>query len=205
MWTKEPAPWLAEEVVDPKACLRDCSAGPVETLEAQRLLWKGHWRAEEAQPADEGFELLCKRLDHLYQYSAKLKPITGDQVVRVSATFKQSTTRPGGLHPRFPGWCSGGGAACAQLLNQAERLGNFPGPERGLTIGLHRKPKGGRHPIAGFKALYRVWGRLRKGYLQKWEAQHSNLDLFNTGKGRQCSDAVWRCEVRVGRGDPEEQ
>ena len=66
MWCKEPPPWLAEEVVDPKACLHDCTAGPVQGLGDQRQIWKGHWKAEEVQPMVEGFELLCKRLDHLH-------------------------------------------------------------------------------------------------------------------------------------------
>ena len=54
----------------------------------------------------------------------------------------------------------------AALLNSIEDAGEFPAAEQELTVGLHRKPKGGRRPIAGFKALYRVWGKCRKPLLQ---------------------------------------
>ena len=51
--------------------------------------------------------------------------------------------------------------------------------------------------VAGFRALYHVWGRCRKGLLQRWEEQEAAHVVFNTGKGRKVTDAVWRCEARA--------
>ena len=83
------------------------------------------------------------------------------------------------------------------LLNLCEQVGAFPTSEREVLISLYRKPKGGgRRPIAGFRALYRIWGRARKSTLQTWERQHAADGFFNTGAGRKCSDGVWRAEVR---------
>ena len=115
---------------------------------------------------------------------------------RACLIIKERTTRPSGMHPRHPGWARDQ-EGLAMLLNLCEQVGAFPTSEREVLISLYRKPKGGgRRPIAGFRALYRIWGRTRKGTLQTWERQYAADGFFNTGVGRKCSDGVWRAEVR---------
>ena len=106
------------------------------------------------------------------------------------------------MHPRFPGWADSQ-QGLAVLLSFIEQVGDFPTPEQGLLIYLYRKPKGGRTPTAGYRALYRIWGRTRKWALQRWEGQVAQDGCFNTGQGRKCTDGVWRAEVRAEAEDEE--
>ena len=125
----------------------------------------------------------------------RLEPIRAIGAKRACLSFKERTTRPSGMHPRHPGWARDQ-EGLAMLLNLCEQVGAFPTSEREVLISLYRKPKGGgRRPIAGFRALYRIWGRARKSTLLAWERQHAAEGFFNTGAGRMCSDGVWRAEA----------
>ena len=78
-----------------------------------------------------------------------------------------------------------------------EKKGLFPTTEQEVQINFDVKPIGGRRPIAGFRALCRIWGRCSKRELSAWEDAWANDNLFNTGNGRTVTDAVWRCEARA--------
>jgi hypothetical protein len=67
------------------------------------------------------------------------------------------------------------------------------------------KERGGHRAITTAPSLYRLWGKLRRGYSQQWEADHDR-PYFAAGKGRSAHDVVWRQMVaaEAGAGDGQE-
>ena len=110
-----------------------------------------------------------------------------------SASFKEKTCNPDGLHPRslslLSDECLEG---LAQILAVAEAVGDFPDITRDAVISLLRKKTGGCRAIGFFRGPFRVWGRARRGELIKWEETMAEQSHFNVGKGRCTTDAVWR-------------
>ena len=130
------------------------------------------------------------------------KPLTAKRVARAANSFKERTTRIGGIHPRHAGWLGHqlvdeANEAMACYLREVENTGIFGAQDRMLAVLLLIKPTGGRRPISQFASLYRVWGKARKHDLAEWELEMLHDELFNTGQKRRTTDAVWRAEMRA--------
>ena len=79
---------------------------PAEHLKAQRLQWQKLWQASDARPEDAKVKAMQDRLDHVCQQAQPLRAITQEEARRASRSFKQSTSRPTGLHPRYLSWAT---------------------------------------------------------------------------------------------------
>ena len=131
-----------------------CLAGPIEALSQQRKIWKGWWQAGAVADKEADARLTAK-LDHLVQRQEEgssrwlppdeckgskqqvaemvrraQAPITGKEAYKAAHTFKQKTSRVGGIHPRQLGWIGHGGdawenKAFAAYLNLVEQAGMF--------------------------------------------------------------------------------
>ena len=75
------------------------------------------------------------------------------------------TCTPDGVHPRHFALLSEQGLVIlSHMLWIIDALGNFPRAQQSLIISLYSKPNpAGVRPIGFFRALFRLWGKLKKG------------------------------------------
>eukprot|EP00973_Karenia_brevis_P000443 64501-Karenia_brevis.AAC.1 len=59
------------------------------------------------------------------------------------------------------------------------------------------KPDGTYRPIGLYRAVFRIWAKIRKPIWQQWEADEDPNHLFAAGAGRSATDPVWRQAVRA--------
>ncbi len=91
----------------------------------------------------------------------------------------------------------------ADHIEIMERTGEMPPQLALIPMPMLEKPRGGHRAIANFASLYRLWGRIRRDVVRKWE-QDNERAYFAAGKGRSPQDTVWRqaarAEAAVSRG-----
>ncbi len=92
----------------------------------------------------------------------------------------------------------------ADFIELMERTGELPPQLALIPMPMLEKPRGGHRAIANFASLYRLWTRLRREEVRRWE-QKNDRCYVAAGKGRSPQDSVWRqaarAEAAVGRGE----
>ncbi len=84
----------------------------------------------------------------------------------------------------------------ADVVLIIEYLGRLP-YQLGLTVmPLIGKARGGHRAIASLVSLYRLWVRMRREEVRRWEAANDRAYIA-AGKGRGPQDAVWRQAARA--------
>ncbi len=86
--------------------------------------------------------------------------------------------------------------ALVRLLTAAERVGAWPDAIGLVIIALLPKPEGGFRPIGLFPSLVRVWMKLRRPCMQRWEALHPR-DYLYAGRGKGAEVAAWEQAARA--------
>ncbi len=109
-----------------------------------------------------------------------------------------------GFHPRhFNLMTDGALEVVADMMITMELIGRLPSQCSLLTMPLIGKPKGGHRAVSSFTGIYRLWTKVRRPYLQKWESANDR-PFFASGKGRGPADVVHRQAMRneaaVGEG-----
>jgi len=168
------------------------SGRPCDILSGERKNWSKVWD-------DKG--LNAKDIDDAIGWSKTALPRLGDispEAIRVaSASFKENTAVVDGWHPRHFGLLSNGALwALANILNTIELLGEFPEVMQNLLVALIEKDTGGHRPIGLFRALFRVWAKIRKKHWTDWEDSTDPDHMFGAGTNRGATDLVWRQAFR---------
>ncbi len=86
--------------------------------------------------------------------------------------------------------------ALADVVELMERTGEMPQQLTALAMPLIAKPRGGHRAVATFVSLYRLWNRLRREEVRRWEAT-VDRPYFAAGSSRAPQDAVWRQAARA--------
>ena len=138
----------------------------------------GIWGATQTKPDNYGQDIT------LMPPTLMGRPIPGDQIARVARSFKELTCKPDGLHPRYFGWLSEPALEVVSLLFFIiDAIGDFPAQVQNVLIRLLDKPMGGKRPVGHFRAMFRVWAKLKKGGITKWEKNHGAHKAFSGGPG----------------------
>ncbi len=88
----------------------------------------------------------------------------------------------------------------AYIIVAMEAVGRLPPQLEALLMPMIGKERGGHRAITTAPSLYRLWGRLRRGLSQQWEAANDRA-YFAAGKGRRVQDVIWRQALRAEAGD----
>ena len=92
-------------------------------------------------------------------------------VARSFSSF--SAVSPDGFHLNNYAQLSDDGVRCLiGILRIFEKVGRLPRRIRLLLTFLINKPKGGLRALGLFPSLYRLWARLRRGYMVDWEVKN---------------------------------
>ncbi len=86
--------------------------------------------------------------------------------------------------------------ALADVVELTERTGELPYQLGAIAMPMLAKPRGGHRAVATFVSLYRLWNRLRREEVRKWE-DTVDRQYFAAGSGRAPQDAVWRQAARA--------
>ncbi len=123
---------------------------------------------------------------------------TPDDIRNAAKTFATDTaTAYDGFSMRHYSWMSDGALhIIADFVELMERTGEMPPQLCALAMPLLPKPRGGHRAIATFTSLYRLWGRLRRDVVRRWE-DTIDRPYFAAGSGRAPQDAVWRQAARA--------
>ncbi len=84
----------------------------------------------------------------------------------------------------------------ADLIEIMERTGEMPQQLQAIAMPLLPKPRGGHRAVATFVSIYRIWNRLRREEVRRWEGTLER-PYFAAGSGRAPQDAVWRQAARA--------
>ncbi len=191
-----PVEWHPTEVLTEDGIV---TADPMSILDAYSRKYDGMW-ADECDDGDfvndaGGWGRRCAL------------ELPEPEVIRsAAAQFKEETlTTYDGFHPRHYGLlCDEALAVVGNMVIVAELMGALPRELRLLTMPMIPKPRKGHRAVAAFVSLYRLWAKIRKPHIEKWEAAHDRHYLA-AGKDRSPQDTVWRqaarAEAAVGDGD----
>jgi len=129
---------------------------------------------------------------------ARMQP---EHIASASSSFKLSTTKSDGWHPRHVALLSYGAlASLSWLLLLYEAIGDLPKKRRILKVPLIEQDADEDtvklRAIGLFQSLIRVWGRARRPLIKDWEKIHLKDDgCFNNRSGRRIGDVTWRTAV----------
>ncbi len=79
----------------------------------------------------------------------------------------------------------------ADVILAMELIGRLPPQLDALVMPMLSKERGGHRAVTTATSLYRLWGRLRREVVQKWESGRDR-PYFASGKGRRIHDVIWR-------------
>ncbi len=100
-----------------------------------------------------------------------------------------------GWHPRHFALLSDGSLKMlGQLIRIIESVGDFPSRTQDVAVALITDK---RRPIGLYRALFRLWARLRRPLADEWEHQRAAQLFWIQGPGRACTDHVWRAAVQA--------
>ncbi len=121
-----------------------------------------------------------------------------EELREASRSFKQRTlVAYDGFHPRhYALLCDGALEAVGAMMTVAETMGAMPPQLRLLVMPLIPKPRTGHRAVAAFISFYRLWTKVRKPYIARWQGINDRPYLA-AGKDRAPHDVVWRQAARA--------
>ena len=158
-WTRLPVMWQPT-VVQTKAGVS--TSAPDGMLEAEVRKLSALWDCTQEAPV----------------WSADIVEALPDpSVAKVRAVARSfssfSAVSPDGFHLNNYAQLSDDGVRCLiGILRIFEKVGRLPRRIRLLLTFLINKPKGGLRALGLFPSLYRLWARLRRGYMVDWEVKN---------------------------------
>ena len=171
----------------PAAAPRTSAATAV--LEQERAKWHGLW----TQEAGADYTRILPAGQYLPTPTA-----TVDELRATSLTFKPTTTKVDGWHPRqFAGLSDDALATLADLFWAYEAHGLWTTQQSDLIVTLLAKATGGKRPILFFRSAYRLWGRWAQARVKTWAVDALQHYALNNQAGRRPGDAIWRNQVRA--------
>ncbi len=146
---------------------------------------------------DDGDEEYVQDLHGWGRRCSLPRPSPGE-LREASKCFKERTlVAYDGFHPRhYNLLCDEALEMTAAMMEVSEVLGALPPQLRLLAMPLIPKPRTGHRAVAAFVSFYRLWAKVRKPHIEKWEAEHDRPYLA-AGKDRSPSDVVWRQAARA--------
>ena len=127
----------------------------------------------------------------------QLPEITVQVLDEVFSSFKHEYGwGPGGSNPRS--WAGLPVEFKQRLAKMLMRFEDQPETVRTLVsmVVFLAKPEGGVRPIVLLEAIFKVWGKVRRGLAKKWEHDH-NIDAFWGQSGKAADQAGWLHQVLV--------
>ena len=139
-----------------------------------------------------------------------LPPPTADHVEAASLTFKRRTARVDGWHPRHYGHLSKIAlTVLAQLIYIFEAVGDLPVARRLLKLPLIEQDADNGwiklRLICLYVSFVRLWGRVRRPIMKKWEDANVSDHFFVNSTGTRITDTVWRSAVANNHADKSSQ
>ncbi len=195
-YTRLPPQWRPQPMRTADGIL---SADPGQTIAAYRAKYVKRWNGPTAGPEEQRPRASAPWYDaprcHLPRPTVK--------EIRDSAnSFPHDTAVSfDGIAMRHYGLITDQGLETLSFIVIAmEAIGRLPPQLEALIMPLLGKERGGHRAITTAPSLYRLWGHLRRGESQRWEAKYDR-PYFAAGKGRRVQDVLWRQAVRAEAGD----
>ncbi len=167
------------------------TADPLRLLEDYTVKYQNFWDGDD--PDDEYVEDLegWARRSHMGRPEV-------EALRTASAHFKLETTVAyDGFHPRhYSLLCDDALRVVGDMFVVFELVGALPKQLRLLAMPMIPKARKGHRAIAAFVSFYRLWAKVRKPYVDAWQAANDRPYLA-AGKGRAPADIVWRQAVRA--------
>ena len=162
------------------------SSLPHDLLDEQVQKWQTLWACSTAAPPTQWPQTPVVR-------------ISSESIRTAAALFPAATSAHEGMSPCHISLLSVDALdALAKIYLIWEVMGDVGPTMRDMITVLLPKPKGGYRPIGLFRALYRVWGRVRANDVRTWVKDAMCEDgIFTMMPGRRPGDAVWRAQVKA--------
>ncbi len=169
------------------------TAAPTELLRGYAKKYGALWNGDAPDAAGGDTDVPWR--------GARWEPLERPElgVIRaVARTFPLDTaTAYDGLSMRHYAWLSDAALQLvADFIEIMERTGEMPQQLNAIAMPLLPKPRGGHRAVATFVSLYRLWNRIRRDEVRRWEAS-VDRPYFAAGSGRAPQDAVWRQAARA--------
>ena len=87
--------------------------------------------------------------------------------------------------------------AMGRLFVLTEQQGGLPGVMAEFIVRLIPKLTGGRRPVAPFKAIVKLWYKVRQPLLKEWMRSSVGEAAINLNAGMHIGDAVYRDMMRA--------
>ncbi len=193
-----PEEWRPTTVIDPDGVT---TADPLKLVEGYSAKYNELWNGEGggdwpavATGADDD------RANKPWQCGGHepLPRPTPEELRAASRTFSPETAIAyDGIAMRHYEWLSDVALeSLADVLEVVERTGELPRQLGALAMPMLPKPRGGHRAIATFVSIYRLWNRLRRDIVRRWE-ESVDRHYFAAGSARAPQDAVWRQAARA--------
>ncbi len=190
-----PEQWRPQPMVSPDGVL---SSDPAKMTAAYRKKYLERWNGQAGEDA-----AAVPRTSAPWMTSARcaLPKPTVDELRGASRGFSHGTAVAfDGFSMRHYALVSDEGlGVLSDLVVVMELVGRPPPQTEALVLPLIGKARGGHRVVTTATSLYRLWGRLRREYSQRWEAANDR-PYFAAGKGRRVQDVVWRQSARAEAG-----
>ncbi|CAK0890369.1 unnamed protein product, partial [Prorocentrum cordatum] len=193
-WTEPKAPW--EPMAPPKASEPPETAPAGET--AKHVALMGPQTAanialqERESTWQHKVDWAAPWFEPLAANEPALPPILGHRALHSCRAFSPKTgLGESNVHPGL--WAQGpavGLAGLASTLNCIERGSDWPVAQQCVIFWLQPKPKGGTRNLGLLPELARVWGKIRRPEIQKW--QNKNPRAYEwAANGRSAERTAW--------------
>ncbi len=197
-YLKVPQEWRPQAVRNPDGVV---TASPAAIVDAYRTKYVTRWNGS----ADAAEQHAPRAKPPWAEAKRCAMPRTNAEELRAAskAFSRDSAVAYDGLAMRHYSLISDEGLeVLADIVMTMELIGRLPPQLDALVMPLIGKERGGHRAITMATSLYRLWGRLRRGAAQAWEASHDR-PYFAAGKGRRVHDVVWRQLLTAEAGEGE--
>ncbi len=186
-WSKLPVEWRAETTDVVAAEVVTTSTNPDDLVNAERAKWSKLW-APSGGPSG---------LPHWGTVPVLPRP-TVEELRACARRFKRTTGQGADLiSPRDLAELEDDAlGALGEVMYLSEILGTMPDAMSLVIVVLISKKDGGRRPVGLMPAAYRLWAKVRQGYVRRWEAQWDRRYLA-AARGKSATDVAWVRSLRA--------
>ncbi len=186
-WTKVPEGWRPETVGAEVDGATTITADPGAVVEAERDKWHKLW----CPPGVAREKLTWAAATQLERPSVEMFRRAARRIPRTTGIGVE-----GILPADFDALDDAGIDACVDVMMACEAIGFVPEPIALVLVRMIPKRDGGRRPIGLLPSLYRIWSKVRVGYVRDWERRWART-YFAAGPGKAADAAAWRTALRA--------